>query len=516
MSDNHSFVTTAIPYVNGAPHLGHAFELVLADAIARHRRRLGQQVRLQSGSDDNSLKSVRAALARGIGPAELVRTNAASFEELSGLLDVELSDFIRTSSDPRHAPAVQRLWQTCDRAGDIYRREYSGRYCVGCEQFYAERELASGACPEHLAPLEWISETNYFFRASRHTAAIRRAIEENRLRILPESRRQETLRVLDEGLRDFSISRSKARAHGWGIDVPGDGEQVVFVWFDALCNYISALDYASDGAALQRYWFDSERRTHVIGKGVLRFHALYWPAILLSAGLPLPSEILVHGYVTCDGTKIGKSLGNAGDARDLVRRHGSDVFRYFALTHLHTTADSDFSEQRLLAVKHAELADQLGNLLQRTLALVLRHEGGLIPTPGVADATGQGLEQAAERAFTEQCRAFEAFELNRAGQAALGFVAEANRYTDLCAPWRLARTGRRTELAGVLYQLLTALCHAAWLLEPIIPTAAAEIRRRVGADESSGLDRTGRLVWHRLSPGTPTQPGDPLFPKTTE
>ena len=272
------FVTTAIAYVNGPPHAGHAQEYVLADAIVRHRRRLGHDVRFQSGTDDNSLKCLRAADAAGTTPTALAAHNALAFEQLARTLHVPFDDFVKTSADARHTPAVQKLWRACADAGDIYRRSYARLYCVGCEQFFAPGELLGNLCPEHAAPLEHVEEENYFFRASRHGARIRALIEDDTLRIRPEARRREILGFLAHGLNDFSISRSRARARGWGIEVPGDPAQIVYVWFDALANYVSGLGYATGDAAFDRYWQSAARRTHVIGKGILRFHAAYWPA----------------------------------------------------------------------------------------------------------------------------------------------------------------------------------------------------------------------------------------------
>lgn len=277
MSTTTSFLSTAIPYVNGSPHIGHAQEFVIADAIARHRRRFGTDVHFQSGTDDNSLKNARAAADEGISPTTLVARHAAEFQSLATALDVHFDDFVRTSADPRHAPAVSRLWKACEAAGDLELRTYRGLYCAGCEQFFSDGELPENRCPEHAAALEEVEEENYFFRASRFGASIRQAIQANSLRIAPEERRREVLRFLEGGLRDFSVSRKASRARAWGIPVPGDVSQVIYVWFDALANYISTLGYATAEPSLEKYWTRAHARTHVIGKGVLRFHAAYWP-----------------------------------------------------------------------------------------------------------------------------------------------------------------------------------------------------------------------------------------------
>ena len=285
------YVTTAIPYVNGPPHLGFALELVQADAIARRRRQRGDAVRFLTGTDDNALKNVLAAEAAGEPVATFVARQADRFEALRGPLQLSNDDFIRTSSDPRHAPAVIRLWQACAAAGDLYERDYEGLYCRGCEAF------VDGPCGEHAAPPEQVSERNWFFRLSRHAEALAALIEGGALQIEPETRRNEVLAFLRRGLEDVSVSRAASRARGFGIPVPGDESQVVHVWFDALCNYVSALGYGNGGSGYARWWSGADERLHVIGKGVTRFHALLWPAVLLAAGEPLPTAIWVHEYV---------------------------------------------------------------------------------------------------------------------------------------------------------------------------------------------------------------------------
>jgi methionyl-tRNA synthetase len=513
MSTTSHFLSTAIPYVNGSPHIGHAQEFVIADALARHRRRLGGAVRFQSGTDDNSLKSARAAAALGVSPAVLVARHAGEFQKVAQSLDVHFDDFVKTSADPRHAPAVTRLWNACERAGDLERRTYRGLYCTGCEQFVSGGELPDDRCPEHAAPLEEIEEQNYFFRASRYGETIRKAIESNTLRIEPEERRREVLRFLEGGLRDFSVSRSAARARNWGIPVPRDPSQVVYVWFDALANYISTLGYATSAPLFGEYWERSRSRTHVIGKGVLRFHAAYWPAILLSAGLPLPTEILVHGYVTLEGRKIGKSLGNAVGAEALIDRYGSDAFRYYALRHIQTTADSDFSEERLVTAHDTELADQFGNLLRRAGALVVRHFSAKIPEPGPVTEADIAVREEGERALDEHVEAFGRFDLNEAAASPLRLLTATNRYFDAQAPWALGKRGERERLATVLFTTLEATWRAAWLLEPIVPRATARVRSDFGAAEAATRSTSGRLEWGTLPAGTPLSPGAPLFPK---
>ncbi len=319
------YLTTTIPYVNGRPHLGHALEFVQADVLARHYRRHGHQVRFQTGTDDNSLKNVLAAHAAGIGVQEFVDANAGAFVSLAGPLSLSVDDVIRTSTDPRHRAGVERLWQACASAGDLYRGHYEGLYCIGCEAFYAEAELSAGLCPEHGVRPHRVAEENWFFRLSSYAGRLRDEIASGRLRIEPPGRRNEVLAFIDGGLADFSVSRSNERAHGWGIPVPGDPGQVIYVWWDALGNYLTALGYGTDEANLNRWWTGAGRRVHLLGKGILRFHAVYWPAMLLSAGLPLPTDILVHDYLTVEGRRISKSSGVSVDPAALAHEYGTDA-----------------------------------------------------------------------------------------------------------------------------------------------------------------------------------------------
>jgi methionyl-tRNA synthetase len=377
MTATHTYITTTIPYVNARPHLGFALELVQADVLARHRRARGDQVRLQAGTDDNSLKNVLAARAAGVGVQEFVDANADAFVALAAPLSLSVDDIIRTSRDPRHRPGVEALWRACADAGDLYRRPYEGLYCVGCEQFYTPGELPGGRCPEHGTEPQRISEENWFFRLSRYAGQLRELITSGTLRIEPAERRHEVLAQIAAGLEDFSVSRSAERAHGWGIPVPGDPSQVIYVWWDALGNYVTALRYGTGGADLQRWWTGAQRRIHLAGKGVVRFHAVYWPAILLSAGLPLPTDILVHDYLTAGGQKISKSGGVTVDPTALTRQYGTDAVRWWLLREVPRLGDTDFTEARLVGRANDELANGLGNLVSR-----VRRPGSSWPPPG--------------------------------------------------------------------------------------------------------------------------------------
>ncbi|MEV4754679.1 methionine--tRNA ligase [Micromonospora sp. NPDC049559] len=501
------YLTTTIPYVNARPHLGFALELVQADALARHRRQRGDEVRLLSGTDDNSLKNVLAAEAEGLPTRELVDRNAAAFEALRQPLALSFDDFIRTSRDPRHRPGVERLWRACAAAGDLYRRHYQGLYCVGCEQFYAEAELPAGRCPEHGTPPQLVVEENWFFRLSRYQDQLLDLVGSGRLRIEPEARRNEVLGFIAAGLSDFSVSRSHTRARGWGIPVPEDPDQVIYVWWDALGNYLTALDYADRGPDYRHWWVDSPRRIHLLGKGVLRFHAVYWPAILLSAGEPLPTDLLVHDYLTVDGKKISKSAGTAVDPVELVARFGTDPVRWWLLREVPRVGDADFTVDRLVARTNGDLADRLGNLVNRVVNLVHRYRDGRPPTgTGRPDADAYRLATACERAPGLVAAALDNFDFRAATAAVWSIVEEANRYVELVRPWQLFRAERdgdphaTVRLDGTLDVLVRACRTLAEQIGPFLPDAGDRIAAQCAP--SAGRLPAPRPLFPKIVTGT--------------
>jgi methionyl-tRNA synthetase len=489
-----SYITTTIPYVNARPHLGHALEFVQADVLARYRRSRGERVRFQAGTDDNSLKNVLAAQAAGVGVQEFVDANAAAFTGLAGPLSLSVDDVIRTSSDPRHRAGVERLWRACAASGDLYRRHYEGLYCVGCEQFYTTAELAGGRCPDHGTVPDLVAEENWFFRLSRYAAPLRDLIADGTIRVEPATRRNEALALIDGGLADFSVSRSTERAHGWGIPVPGDPGQVIYVWWDALGNYLTALGYAGDGADLARWWTGASRRVHVLGKGVLRFHAVYWPAILLSAGEAVPTDIAVHGYLTVNGRKISKSGGSTVDPYDLVAAYGTDAVRWWLLREVPTAGDADFTVERLVARANDELANGFGNLVNRVVALIHRYLGGHGPAATASTPDAAALDGAVGKAPGLIAGALDDFDFRRATDAVWRIADEANRYVNHTRPWELAKAGRTAELAGVLSSLLRACQAIGTHLPPFLPDAAARITWQCTPDAAGALPRPAPLL----------------------
>jgi len=488
MTAPHTYITTTIPYVNARPHAGFALELVQADVLARHRRSTGDLVRFQAGTDDNSLKNVLAAEAAGVPVQEFVDANAAAFTGLAGPLNLSVDDLIRTSGDPRHRRGVERFWRACADNGDLYRKHYEGLYCVGCEQFYTDAELAGGRCREHGTVPDLVSEENWFFRLSRYGGRLRDLITSGTIRIQPAQRRNEVLAFIDSGLEDFSVSRSTQRARGWGIPVPGDPGQVIYVWWDALGNYLTALDYG-DGSrdGLDRWWTSATRRVHLLGKGVVRFHAVYWPAMLLSAGEKVPTDILVHGYLTENGRKISKSSGSVADPYDLVTRYGTDAVRWWLLREVPRGADADFTADRLVARANDELANGFGNLVNRVVTMIQRYRAGRVP-PSLGDAPGAAdLDAAIQSAPAAIASALEGFDFRRATGAVWSIADEANRFVNLTRPWALAKSGAAADLDAVLAAALRACQAIGTCLAPFLPSAAALITRQCAADDGGVL-----------------------------
>jgi methionyl-tRNA synthetase len=504
------YVTTSIPYVNARPHLGFALEIVQADVLARHHRLRGDQVRFQTGTDDNSLTNVRAAEAEGVPVQRLVDRNAEAFRALRGPLSLSFDDFIRTSSDPRHRAGIERLWRACAAAGDLYRKHYQGLYCVGCEQFYTQAELRGGRCPDHDVEPELVAEENWFFRLSRYQERLHELIGGGELRIEPAARRNEVLGFVAGGLEDFSVSRSRTRARGWGIAVPDDPDQVIYVWWDALGNYLTALGYGDqnggEAEAYRRWWRGAGRRVHVIGKNILRFHAVFWPAILLSAGEPLPTDILVHDFLTANGRRLSKSSGNVVDPVALTERYGSDALRWWLLREVQRVGETGFTVARLTARADEDLAGGFGNLVNRVAALVHRYRDGRVPTATVAEAgpAAERLLQACRHVPARVDEALAVGDFRRATGAVWAIVAEANRYAETVRPWELARaehaeprdgsTGRRLDAA--LAVLVGACRTLAAELSPFLPAAAATIAAQ--CDDSSGHLPSARPLFPRI------------------
>jgi methionyl-tRNA synthetase len=505
------YLTTSLPYVNAAPHLGHALEFVHTDVLARHARARGRDVRLLSGTDDNAIKNVRAAAAAGRPVADFVATNAAAFRRLLDSVEISVDDQISTGSDPRHALGVEWIWRAADARGDFYRRSYRGLYCAGCEQFYAAEELDGGRCPEHRTEVEEISESNWFFRLSGYADQIEALLAAGTIAIEPAERAAEALAFVRSGLADISVSRPRSRSRGWGVTVPGDPEQVIYVWWDALAGYLSALGLGAPltpettVSAYERWWRCSDRRIHVIGKGILRFHAVYWIGLLLSARLPLPSAIFVHEYLTAGGRKIAKTSGVAVDPFEVIADHGVDAVRWWLISDVSRPRDTDYDPDRVITRYRQDLAGGIGNLVNRCCRLLEQARGGLL-----ADLPGLETSQLRPELPEVQTRidaALAGYDL-RAATAALGeAVAAANRWLEETAPWLLAareRTSGRTEpaLDQVLTELIGYCRGLADELAIFIPSGAARLRtqlgngNRIGPQSEPAFPRRGTPLAH--------------------
>lgn len=451
------FITTAIDYVNAAPHVGHAVEKVLTDVMARYHRLNGDETYFLTGSDENSLKNVQAAEKAGRPVTEFVAENAEAFKALAGSLDLSFDQFIRTT-ESRHFEGAQKMWNAFKKE-DLYRKKYSGLYCVGCEEFKMEKDLIEGLCPDHKVAPEVVEEENWFFKLSNYGDRLLALIESGELKIYPDYRKNEVVSFIKMGLEDFSISRSVARAKGWGVPVPGDETQIMYVWVDALSNYITALDYATDGDLYQKYWAADSERVHVIGKGILRFHAVYWPAMLLSANLPLPTTIYAHEYLTINGQKMSKSLGNVIYPDELVEKYGIDGTRYLLLTALPYSKDGDLSWEKMTEKYNADLANGLGNLVSRVMRLAEKVEDKTIDTSSIDGFQGQLMSE---------------FKVADVLVKIWSEIAVANREIDEKKPWELAKSNT-DEFEKVIRSLLFRIRNIAFQLRPFLPSTSEKI-----------------------------------------
>lgn len=502
---NKFYISTAIAYVNAPPHIGHALEFIQADALARYHRLRGDDTFYLTGTDEHGVKIFETAKDQGITTQELVDRNAQIFQSLKGILNLSNDDFIRTTQE-RHKAGVKKIWNKMLENGDIYKDVYKGNYCVGCESFIAEKDLdENGHCPNHKKAPKILEEENYFFRLSKYSDRVKKAIESGVLNVVPESRKNEILNIIgEEGLKDVSFSRPKD-VLPWGITVPNDESQVMYVWCDALSNYITAMEYENEGERFTRYW---PCDVHLIGKDILRFHAGVWIGMLMSAGLEIPKAVYVHGFVTSEGQKMSKSIGNVVDPLAFVEKYGVDALRYYLLREIPSADDGDFSQQRFVDIYNSELANSLGNLVNRVVMMVERYVGGKAPaaTDGdeVAGEIGAFLQRYAE--------GFEKFDLKAACEVIVALTDFGNKYIDDKKPWVLAKEDPDV-LPGVLYNLLEILRFIVVLLVPVLPGAAAVVAGQLGlkVDELK-FD----AAWGATKEGTVIKPAGVLFPRIEE
>lgn len=454
------YVTTSIPYVNGEPHIGHALEFIMADVLARAARVQDKPVLFSTGTDEHGGKMAEKAAELGISPKEFTDQMSQKFRDLAKALNISNDRFIRTT-DAGHEQRAQLIWKALEK--DIYKSQYTGWYCTGDEAFFSEAivKANNGVCPNHNRKYEKIEEENYFFKLSAYAPKIQAAIKDGSFRIVPATRKNEILQVFKDGLQDISISRPKDKI-GWGIPVPGDDAQVMYVWFEALMNYITVLGYP-ENEDFKKFW---PANVQVIGKDILRFHAGVWPGILLALGLPLAKTLYVHGFINAEGgVKMSKSLGNSVAPKDIIDQYGTDAFRYFLLRHIPSYEDGDFSWDRLLAAYNNELANELGNGVQRTAAMITQYQNGIIgQTPG---------------AEHDQAQYFEAIEnchFDRALDEVWEQVRGLNQYIDEEKPWEINKLGDKDHLREVLAYQVSCLLEIANMLSPFMPETAQKIR----------------------------------------
>ena len=476
------YITTAIPYVNYAPHAGFALEIIQADVIARYHRILGEDVLFLTGTDEHGQKVVRAAEKAKKTPKDFTDEISTKFRELKKILNLSNNDFIRTTDQKRHWPAVKKVWLKLRENGDIYKKKYKGLYCVGCEAFIKQKDLVNGKCPNHQKEPEIIEEENWFFKLLKYSEKIEKIIKKDEIKIIPESRKNEALSFIKQGLDDVSCSRLRENLK-WGIPIPDDDTQTIYIWLEALLNYISALGYAEDGAKFKQFW---PADVHCLGKDIFRFHSLLWPALLLSLNLPLPKTIFVHGFITVDGQKMSKSLGNVIDPFELVEKYGTDPVRYFLLREIPSTEDGDFTYKKFEERYNADLAKGLGNLVARVITLAKISNFPALPAGrqfSISDKFSNfNFQTTVNKTWKNYKKALGEFKFNEALIAVWGLISFCDRFIEKEKPWEKSK--KQKEVIG---SLLSAVSEIAKLLEPFLPETAEKIIEQLKTKKSKPL-----------------------------
>jgi methionyl-tRNA synthetase len=501
------YLTTPIYYVNDLPHIGHTYTTVVADVMARFRRMLGQDVYFLTGTDEHGQKIERAAAARGLRPIELADQVVERFRSLWTTLGISNDDFIRTTED-RHRRGVERLFERIHKRGDIYKDKYAGWYCTSCEAFFPENQVVDGKCPDQGHKVEWTEEESYFFRLSKYQEPLLRHYREHAEFVFPEARRNEVVAFVEAGLKDLSVSRSSFK---WGIPFPNDPKHVMYVWFDALANYMTALGYGADRKLYARYW---PADAHLVGKDILRFHAVYWPAFLLSAEEPLPKRVVAHGWWLRDQAKISKSKGGIVDVLPLIRDFGVDPVRYFLMRDMVFGQDANYSDEAFVDRVNTDLANDLGNLVSRTLKMIEDYCGGAIPKSDPRFREDEPLKTAARDAWAGCAKDFEAMDFSAGLARVWEYIGALNRFIVQNEPWKLAQDqGRRWALDSVLYGAAEGLRIVAILIAPVMPGAAAAMWKRLGHPGDVAAASLQHFSWGELKPGRTIARGDALFPR---
>ncbi len=498
------YLTTAIDYANGAPHIGHAYEKIQTDVLARHFRQRYDDVYFLTGTDEHGIKIQKTAASMGITPKELCDINANKFKECWAGLDISYDKFIRTTDD-YHEAIVQKIFKKLQDKGDIYKHSYTGLYCSGCESFLNPRDLTEdGLCPDHLKKPEEVKEENYFFKLSKYKDRLIEHIKNNPEFIMPEFRANEVLNQL-EHIEDISVSRSKDSV-SWGIPVLGDDSQIIYVWIDALSNYITALGYDPENPdeAYKKYW---PANAHVIGKDILKFHAIYWPAFLMALDLPLPKTILAHGWITIDQTKMSKSIGNViapKDVMDSFNLETPDAFRYFMMVTAPTGRDGNYSDLDFKERVNADLANNIGNLLNRTLNMQVKYFDGEIKPEFITSPDNEIAKEALKTVELVKAH-FDKYEIAEAAQEIVNFANTVNKYVNDTAPWGLAKEEKMTECAHVLYNVLESMRFIATMLAPYTPNISQDIYEQLNRSEKATDMKLDDLKWGEIPAGKITE-----------
>jgi methionyl-tRNA synthetase len=505
------YITTPIYYVNARPHLGHAYTTIVADVISRFADMKKQDCFFLTGTDEHGDKIVRAAKKENMTPREYVEKISSLFKNLWPELSIENSCFIRTT-DQSHIKVVEEVLQEIYDSGDIYFAEYEGQYCFGCERFYAERELLNGKCPDHGSEPEIIKESNYFFKMSKYQQWLIDHIKQNPEFIRPERYKNEVLSFLKEPLEDLCISRPKSRLK-WGITLPFDEDYVTYVWFDALLNYVSALGYP-DGALYKKYWPHAQ---HIVAKDILKPHGIYWPTILKSAGIPPYKHLNVHGFWNVDHGKMSKSIGNVVEPLQMKNIYGTDAFRFFLIRDMVFGLDSDYSEQAMVQRLNTDLANDLGNLFSRVIAMVHKYFKGIVPRVDLVleQEMELGLKKDAFNAVSFFESSMENFSFHKAMIAVWEFISKMNKYVDVTAPWVLAKQkSTRKQLEAVIYNLLEGLRIVSGLIYPVMPDTSKNMQKHLGLNPETSFFNLDLLrSWDVITPGTQLPKGITLFPR---